>query len=520
MLFWIKDFFHWPSISFLVVLLFPAFVSATIRYVDKDDAGCGTGTLYCTIAAAIAAASAGDFIRIRDASTAYSEEDINIGSGSSGSPITIEPDTGNNPTLTCTTTSGWVSIFHTGTSSWITIQNLTFSGSGVTHTCKAAIHSNSSDATVAGIIIQGNTFTDWGGTNQGDPNGTGVTNAGMQAINLTHVRGANAGVPGVTIQNNTITGPIYAGVAVNSGGYNIIQNNQISGVRCGILTSDSYLEENGIKLGSDVDHVVVRNNHIYDSQTATACVTAVPNAPAFPGTVIMSGIYGDAGGYFLTIEKNRIHGITASGDSGGAGIFIESTLEDNIIQNNAIYDTNLSGVRLSSGGCSSNLRNSILNNSIRISGSSGNGGWGIYVWDGVSDATIKNNVVWTDSLPPINVTAAAVTCGGHVLDYNLYYQSGSSNIGSWSGTTYTSLASWRTNSGGDANAVTGDPSFTSATNLYLQQGSPAINEGVTIGGITDDIAGTGRPQGSAYEIGAYEFIEEATRNRAVVISNR
>jgi hypothetical protein len=39
----------------------------------------------------------------------------------------------------------------------------------------------------------------------------------------------------------------------------------------------------------------------------------------------------------------------------------------------------------------------------------------------------------------------------------------------------------------------------------VQAGSPAIDTGVTLAVVTTDIEGTSRPQGSSYDIGAYEY---------------
>lgn len=47
-------------------------------------------------------------------------------------------------------------------------------------------------------------------------------------------------------------------------------------------------------------------------------------------------------------------------------------------------------------------------------------------------------------------------------------------------------------------------------NLYLKTTSPAIDKGVAISGVTIDYKGTPRPQGSAYDIGAYEFVTSVT----------
>ncbi len=59
-----------------------------------------------------------------------------------------------------------------------------------------------------------------------------------------------------------------------------------------------------------------------------------------------------------------------------------------------------------------------------------------------------------------------------------------------------------------SNNLTTNPLFVNAAtaNFHLQSGSPAINAGTTVTEVTADFAGTLRPQGSAYDIGAYEFV--------------
>jgi PGF-pre-PGF domain-containing protein len=76
----------------------------------------------------------------------------------------------------------------------------------------------------------------------------------------------------------------------------------------------------------------------------------------------------------------------------------------------------------------------------------------------------------------------------------------------WKGTEY-SLVDWQTESGQDANSVINtDPFFTSASgnDFTLQSTSPAIDAGVDVG-LTQDFAGVSIPQGSAPDIGAYEY---------------
>ena len=53
----------------------------------------------------------------------------------------------------------------------------------------------------------------------------------------------------------------------------------------------------------------------------------------------------------------------------------------------------------------------------------------------------------------------------------------------------------------------GDPRFVdaSASIFDLQPGSPAIDRGRTLTGFEDDFSGTVRPQGTAWDIGAFEY---------------
>jgi len=59
--------------------------------------------------------------------------------------------------------------------------------------------------------------------------------------------------------------------------------------------------------------------------------------------------------------------------------------------------------------------------------------------------------------------------------------------------------------------VNQDPLFVDPANynFHLQTNSPAINKGITISGFSYDKDGISRPQGSNWDIGAYEYVETA-----------
>lgn len=71
--------------------------------------------------------------------------------------------------------------------------------------------------------------------------------------------------------------------------------------------------------------------------------------------------------------------------------------------------------------------------------------------------------------------------------------------------TSTSLSNTGTNGGGN---VVGEPGFTDYTtgDYSIGTSSACYNAGVTLSDVTEDYLGTARPQSSAYDIGAYEYV--------------
>src|SRR3989344_2351557 len=69
------------------------------------------------------------------------------------------------------------------------------------------------------------------------------------------------------------------------------------------------------------------------------------------------------------------------------------------------------------------------------------------------------------------------------------------------------VANGATTANADHNLYT-NPSFVNAgsNDFHLQSNSPAINAGSTLSEVTTDFDGVLRPQGSAYDIGVYEYV--------------
>lgn len=112
----------------------------------------------------------------------------------------------------------------------------------------------------------------------------------------------------------------------------------------------------------------------------------------------------------------------------------------------------------------------------------------------------------------VNDVAGTIDIDDFVFDYNLYYDYVSSPVpvpfASFQSGANQTWAQWQA-AGRDVNAQAADPDFVNAggadpDDYKVNVGSPAIDNGEAIPGITDDYEGLARPQGAAYDIGAFE----------------
>jgi parallel beta-helix repeat protein len=136
-------------------------------------------------------------------------------------------------------------------------------------------------------------------------------------------------------------------------------------------------------------------------------------------------------------------GITASGGSG------------TVIRNNIVYRNEVNGIEL--GSTCTNCK--VYNNT-----TFDNPGWNIYTIDGGSGREIRNNIAYPKGI---------------------YAGSGVEST----------------------NNLISNPNFVDApaNDFRLLSSSPAVDAGMTLSLVTGDFAQNPRPQGSAYDIGAYEF---------------
>ena len=189
------------------------------------------------------------------------------------------------------------------------------------------------------------------------------------------------------------------------------------------------------------------------------------------------------------IENSTIHD-----NHGGHGIHQFSSdntnfASNNIYRNNRIYNNNGSFCI----GIYSGTNNLIYNN--LCYGNGGTSGFGGIRADyGSNGAKIYHNTVYQNMGPAVYIGSGA---SNTVVKNNIGYNNGSDSINNaGTGTTFS-------------NNLFINPIFANASifDFHLQSTSPAINAGATLGSPYNvDFEGTLRPQGSAYDIGAYEYV--------------
>jgi hypothetical protein len=256
-----------------------------------------------------------------------------------------------------------------------------------------------------------------------------------------------------------------------------------------------------------------------------------------------TGLSNFHGGQFIDVVGNKIHDIgrlCTDIDIGFAGVFSEApnlTVEQNLIYDigryapgengcnptTEFYKNHDHGVYVDSNSNNVTIKNNIF---YRVEH-----GWGVQVYpSGVDSLEIVNNTfVWPN---PYNVGHIILAASGPVtnlrIENNISYSPTTNFIyvytsSGFSGTVANNLIFNGTISSASpgglnftGNLPNTDPLLVSPgnstidstvmVNANLTSGSPAIDAGVTIPDVTNDYAGTVRPQGAAYDIGALEFV--------------
>lgn len=132
----------------------------------------------------------------------------------------------------------------------------------------------------------------------------------------------------------------------------------------------------------------------------------------------------------------------------------------------------------------------------------------------IEDVRVENNILSGCGITTTNAfmfNAGTHTRGSHgdevemVMDYNLFYAGTNGKTIIKNESDFYSHADFKTATGCQDHGVLDNPLLNSTTHIPDTSFSPAIDAGVTFAFTDEDKAGTTRPVGAAWDIGAYEY---------------
>lgn len=295
----------------------------------------------------------------------------------------------------------------------------------------------------AGVVIEGNSVF------SGDPGG----NRDARGFDVRNAVGENA----VIVRNNSYDTPVGSVAAQTDGIYSMDNNGAVfEGNLIVISNTDVSDHSDGIQSYQDKG-VTIAGNYVFQNNAASnnhgMWITDIAAGGAI--SVYNNVINMPAGAAYALGDDNQ--------DAGWTGRAL--------IYNNTIY-----------GGL-----------------------YGVGVWNS------PNTWVYNNIIEPVTSNATGVAIIGAAppaanIDHNLIWPENGAKLASVDSATKT-WAQWQV-LGYDRNGVSANPQFInpSAGEFKLQSTSPTIDRGATIPSVGADISGVSRPQGAAYDIGAYEYV--------------
>ena len=190
-----------------------------------------------------------------------------------------------------------------------------------------------------------------------------------------------------------------------------------------------------------------------------------------------------------------------SHDCDSSGMILEDGAHDNLVAYSLFYNNE----RGLSYGNVPGLNNKIYNNVFYNNVGSDSGGLGIR---NNVPVTVKNNIFLNNNKGMFFDNGGNILT--HSIDYNLYF--GNTVDIRFGSTSYSASqvqnGQYYSATGYEQHGIGLSPLFVnpSGYDFHLQQTSPAKDNGTSVG-LTRDLDGTSVPQGSAVDIGAYEFVQ-------------
>jgi hypothetical protein len=243
-------------------------------------------------------------------------------------------------------------------------------------------------------------------------------------------------------------------------------------------------EEHGIYHSNSGDNAVIRYNTSHHNNGCGIQINADPSE----------------GGDGISSNCKVSHNVLCeNGAEGGAAINLAS-VRDSLIANNLIYSNHAGGIAAwddDQGTEWGSKNNKYYNNTVHMPS---NGRWAVNLKNGSTGSAVKNNVLIHENPAKGGLEIDTSSLTGFFSDYNVLTQVSVND-------TTMSLSTWQSTYARDAHSFsqTAAQTFVSPGNDYhLLATALAIDGGTSLPEITNDLDGNERPQGTDYDIGAYE----------------
>ena len=264
---------------------------------------------------------------------------------------------------------------------------------------------------------------------------------------------------------------------------------------------------NGLFIAQGATNITVQNSKFHDMITVysgSSCTDAGAGSQGrFYGFYIHDTVN-------VVLQGNEVYNNPGGGMQVYPGPNTGTIIRNNNIHNNNMCSNAVFGGVVIQSGAGAQITNGVqfYNNLVCNNGSDARSGnsFGVQLGFGAINSKVWNNTVYGNKNFGIDIIDASVT--NSIVQNNIAYSNnggGTQILNAGAGSSFSTNLCNATN--GAVGCTAGNPLFVNAAGLdfHIQAGSPTINTGTTIASVTSDYTGSARPQGGAYDIGAYEF---------------
>jgi hypothetical protein len=345
---------------------------------------------------------------------------------------------------------------------------------------------------------------------------------------------STGGSSGASATNYTQNLVVFRNTMRDHGDWRASTENDAVGVIASQFATNTWIIDNeifhmggdSVRIGADQgdqpsgQYYFVGRNHFYDNRENAIDVKQARHA---------------------TLSQNIMHGFASSSSSGGEAVVIHYDPENIWLIGNTIYNSRRGVVSTGVGPGTYAIGNLVYDCETAFHLDRGGGIWHVYnntihrCQNGINTSGVLNSLHYAN-----NIVSEITSSNGYHLYLSgtgianassasnfLFYQSVGPVRIHWGGATYTSVGAWTNATGKGHGSLSALPRFIdpNSNNYRLNPNSPAVDAGISLNDLDSlyhdsfgasflkDLDGITRPQGAAWDLGAYEFTEESFQPR-------